>query len=74
MTDAEILTDFLVRRLGKAYCDNCLSQELGIPQEQVQQHTNALAQEAWTRCFEGECARCGSTKLVIKRRISSFAC
>jgi hypothetical protein len=74
MTDVDRLTEFLFRSLGKAYCDECLSSELGIPQEQVQQQTSALAEEAWSRRFEGECGRCGSMKLVIKRRVSSLAC
>ncbi len=73
MTDAERLTDFLFRSLGKGYCDDCLSRELGIPHEQVQHLTSALTEEAWSKRYEGKCAGCGSTKLVIRRRISAFA-
>ncbi len=73
MTDADRLTDFLFRSLGKAYCDDCLSDLLGIPRKQVQQQTKALAEEAWSKQYEGQCAGCGSTKLVIRRMISPYA-
>ncbi len=73
MTDADRLTDFLFRSLGNAYCDDCLSDLLGIPRQQVQQQTSALAEEAWSKRYEGHCAGCRSNKMVIRRRISPFA-
>ncbi len=73
MTDAERLTDFLFRALGKAYCDDCLSEELGLTRPQVREQTDALADEAWSKRTEAPCAGCGATKLVIRRRVSAFA-
>ena len=74
MTDADRLTNFLFRAYGKSYCDVCLAKELGISEEQAQGITSILAEEDWSRQHEGECAGCGSFKLVIRRRISSYAC
>jgi hypothetical protein len=73
MTDQDRTANFLIRAVGKGYCDNCLSKALDIPSEEVGRQASALAEEAWFKRREGQCAGCGSLKVVSRRRISSFA-
>lgn len=73
MNDADRLTDYLVRAFGKAYCDDCLASELDMPPAAVQDKTRSLAEESWTTRSDGICTICGSTKPVIRRRVSAFA-
>lgn len=67
------IADYLMRSVGKSYCDDCLSSTLDIPPQAVQQETSTLAEEGWLKRSDGQCACCGLTKLVSKRRISGFA-
>ena len=73
MTDADRLTDFLIRASGKAYCDDCLAAALDLPVSEVREQTGALAEDSWSKRADGTCAACGATKLVIRRRVSAFA-
>jgi hypothetical protein len=73
MTEAERLTDFLFHARGRAYCDDCLSQELGIAPALVREQTRILTEDGWSKRSEEPCAGCGVAKSVIRRRVSAFA-
>lgn len=73
MNDADRLRDFLIRAFGKAYCDDCLAAELGLPVAEVREQIGILAEEVWTKQSDAACALCSLTKPVIRRRVSAFA-
>jgi hypothetical protein len=61
------INDFLVRREGRMYCDNCIQERLGLRwRQQVQLITAVLAV---TDSFErnvGECCTCHQVKQVVQ--------
>ncbi|MGD0562845.1 MAG: hypothetical protein ABSA66_07100 [Roseiarcus sp.] len=57
MTAREKIAVFLDRRVGRAYCDDCLSNALDIrPRNQVQQKTSDLACDPHFQRERGFCA------------------
>ncbi len=74
MGDKKRLLNFLIRAFGMAYCDDCLSKELSLPPEQVQELTSTFAEEGACKRYDGPCVTCGSMKVVTRRRLSAFAC
>ncbi len=73
MTVQDRIADYLFRAGGKSYCDDCVSAALVTPCEQVQEEVSALTEQGWIKRSDGSCASCGSSKLVNKRRMGSFA-
>jgi hypothetical protein len=67
------IAEYLRRVGGKSYCDDCLSTVLDLSPEAVEQAVRALAEEALVKRWQAACAECGSTKLVTRWRMSSFA-
>jgi hypothetical protein len=73
MTDQERLFQHLLHASGQAYCDPCLSEALAMPPDQVAQAMVALVEDGAVKRAQGSCTTCGETKLVTRRRMSSFA-
>lgn len=68
MMIAERVNTFITGRKPKAFCDDCIKEQLGLSRrQQAQRVTGALAT---TDCFQrasGICSICGSEKKVINR-------
>ena len=71
MTALEKVEEFLLQKLGSAYCDDCLSKTLDIhPRQQVQQKTSCLARDHRFRRQRGLCVGHGrDEKIVIYLRV-----
>ncbi len=62
----ERINAFLVERRGRAYCDSCIQERLGLKwREQVQLVTATLAVTPLFERHKGLCCTCGEQKNVI---------
>lgn len=73
MTETERLTDFLFRAGAQAFCEECLSQRLGIAPAALREPAGALVEDGWCKRTEEPCDGCGEIRSVIRRRVSAFA-
>jgi hypothetical protein len=65
-TVPERINEFLVRCAGRAYCDHCIQERLGLRwRQQVQLVTATLAVTSGYRRNTATCCTCGDTKQVI---------
>jgi hypothetical protein len=65
-TVPERINEFLVRCAGRAYCDHCIQERLGLRwRQQVQLVTATLAVTSGYRRNNAACCTCGDTKQVI---------
>ena len=63
----EKISDFLVRRQGRMYCDTCIQERLGLKwRQQVQLITATLAVTESFKREVGRCCTCGDAKQVIQ--------
>jgi hypothetical protein len=63
----EKIRDFLCDRCGRAYCDECVQQRLGIKwRQQVQVITSTLAVTGIFPRGPGTCSTCNEEKQVIR--------
>ncbi len=74
MTAVERIADFLRKHRGKAYCDDCLGEELGLNRHQVQAATSGLAAAgaSFTR-DPGDCSRRTHDRQKKVIRASAFS-
>src|SRR5262245_21630822 len=64
---AEKIRDFLCDRAGRAYCDDCVQERLGLKwRQQVQMITSTLAVTEWFVRTTDACSTCKQEKLVIR--------
>jgi hypothetical protein len=64
-TVPERINEFLVRCAGRAYCDHCIQERLGLRwRQQVQLVTATLAVTSGYRRNNAACCTCGDTKQV----------
>jgi hypothetical protein len=65
-TVPERINEFLVRCAGRAYCDHCIQERLGLRwRQQVQLVTATLGVTSGYRRSMSECCTCHDTKQVI---------
>lgn len=65
-TVPERINEFLVRCAGRAYCDHCIQERLGLRwRQQVQLVTATLGVTSGYRRSTAECCTCLDTKQVI---------
>jgi len=64
-TVPERINEFLVRCAGRAYCDHCIQERLGLRwRQQVQLVTATLGVTSGYRRNNAACCTCGDTKQV----------
>jgi hypothetical protein len=64
-TVPERINEFLVRCAGRAYCDHCIQERLGLRwRQQVQLVTATLGVTSGYRRNNAACCTCGETKQV----------
>ena len=69
------VADFLIQNGSAGYCNECISEVLGISAEGVHQATSELTEERFFTEAAGQCSRCHEEKQVSWCRcISSYAC
>lgn len=67
MTIPEQIVDFLRLNAPKAYCDDCLSETLGLARRQeAHQATSALGASGAFARDSGRCSHCDKQKLVTR--------
>src|ERR1043165_7996254 len=60
------ISEFLIQRKGRLYCDHCIQERLGLRwRQQVQLVTATLGVTAEFRRTMAACCTCGDTKQVI---------
>ena len=65
-TVPEKISDFLVRREGRMYCDTCIQQRMGLKwRQQVQLITATLGVTGSFKRDPGRCCTCNEDKQVI---------
>jgi hypothetical protein len=63
----EKIRDFLTDRNGRAYCDDCVQERLGLKwRQQVQVITATLAVTAFFARATDSCSTCGQSKQVTR--------
>ena len=68
-TVPEKVRDFLIRRMGRLYCDSCVQERLGLRwRQQVQLITATLAVTPSFGRETGLCCTCNEQKLVTYAR------
>src|SRR6266702_3280013 len=73
-TVPERINEFLVRCAGRAYCDHCIQERLGLRwRQQVQLVTATLAVTSDYRRSTSECCTCQETKQVTSFLATNLA-
>ncbi len=65
ITALKKITDFLVDRLGRSYCQKCLSKQTGKHKQEVSIAVNELGALASFDLSPGKCTRCGKDGEVL---------
>lgn len=72
-TVPERINEFLVRCAGRAYCDHCIQERLGLRwRQQVQLVTATLGVTSGYHRSTSECCTCHDTKQVISFLVPSL--
>lgn len=65
MDNSDIILEYLEENRPSEYCDDCISDQLGIkPRQQVNQICNRLLSQSMIKRSKGLCALCHGRKLV----------
>jgi hypothetical protein len=69
MTNPERIYEFLTKKKGSFFCDDCLTKEVGLARRQeAQQTTSALATTLGFERRRGCCSQCRCEKFVIRAK------